>query len=102
MSDKYESGPKSTGGLWMNRNKQPNSKQPDMVGNVVITSQQLKALIEQHKANVANPDPDFELKLDIASWDRVARQSSQEYKYLSTEVSTKKKAGRPRDDMDFD
>ena len=86
----------------MNRNKQPNSKQPDMVGNVVITSQQLKALIEQHKANVANPDPDFELKLDIASWDRVARQTSQEYKYLSTEVSVKKKSSRPKDDMDFE
>ena len=37
MSDKYESGPKSTGGLWVNRNKQPNSKQPDMVGNLAAT-----------------------------------------------------------------
>ena len=102
MSDKYESGPKSTGGLWMNRNKQPNSKQPDMVGNVVITTMQLKKLIEQHKENQANPDADFELKIDIASWDRVARQTSQEYKYLSTEVSVKKKSSRPKDDMDFE
>ena len=38
------------------------------------------------KANQANPDPEFKLKLQLASWIRTAKATGVEYFYLSGEV----------------
>jgi len=59
-----------------------------------------KLLLEMAKDNQANPDPEFKLKVDIAMWNRVAKDTGREYKYLSTEVyKPKPKQVEPQSDF---
>ncbi len=90
--------PKGEGGLWMHDKK--NDKHPDMRGHIYVSRDQLKLLLEMAKDNQANPDPEFKLKVDIAMWDRVAKDTGREYKYLSTEVyKPKPKQVEPQSDF---
>lgn len=76
--------PKGEGAMFSNQKQ--NDKQPDWRGHVEVTSPQLRELLAMAKANQANPVPDFKLKIQVASWNRIAKSSGAEYMYLSTEV----------------
>ena len=86
--------PKGEGAMFVN-NKKTNDKQPDFRGNVEISSAQLKELLLMAKANQAHPVADFKLKMQIASWNRVAKTTGAEYMYLSTEVYNPEVAPAP-------
>jgi uncharacterized protein (DUF736 family) len=102
--------PKSEGALFLNDKKQENH--PDFRGHVVVTSAQIKELIEMAKRFQKNPDNEkLAPKLQIAAWDRVAKDSGREYKFLSTEAynpakDEERKAPAPKqdqfDDLDDD
>jgi len=79
--------PKGEGGLWQHDKK--NEKHPDFRGHIYVSREQLKVLLEMAKENQANPDPNFKMKIDVGMWNRVAKQTGAEYKYLSTEVYKK-------------
>jgi hypothetical protein len=55
----------------------------------------LRELLAMAKANQANPVPDFKLKMQVASWNRIAKSSGAEYMYLSTEVYNPESAPVP-------
>ena len=78
MSEQY---PKSEGGMWKNSAK-ANEKHPDWRGHIEISSPQLRMLLDMAKENQANPDPEFKLKIQVAAWDRVAKQTGNQYFYL--------------------
>ena len=82
MSEQY---PKSEGGMWRNSAK-AGEKHPDWRGHIEISSAQLRLLLTMAKENQANPDPEFKLKVQVAAWDRVAKQSGNSYFYLAGEV----------------
>tara|TARA_R100000544_G_C2225297_1_gene60265 strand:- start:317 stop:631 length:315 start_codon:yes stop_codon:yes gene_type:complete len=79
--------PKSDGGLW--KHDKLNDKHPDFRGHITISREQLMMLIDIAKQNKDNPDPSFKLKIDVAMWNRVAKDTGADYKYLSTEVYKK-------------
>tara|TARA_R110000787_G_scaffold36334_9_gene92893 strand:- start:1085 stop:1399 length:315 start_codon:yes stop_codon:yes gene_type:complete len=79
--------PKSDGGLW--RHEKLNEKHPDFRGHIIVSKDQLVMLLDIAKQNASNPDPEFKLKIDVAMWNRVAKETGSEYKYLSTEVYKK-------------
>ena len=89
MSEQY---PKSEGGMWKNSAK-ASEKHPDWRGHVEISSPQLRMLLAMAKDN----HPEFKLKLQIAAWQRVAKQTGNEYFYLGGEVYNppKDQAQRP-------
>ena len=82
MSEQY---PKSEGGMWKN-NAKASEKHPDWRVHIEISSSQLRMLLAMAKENQANPDPEFKLKLQVAAWQRVAKQTGNEYFYLGGEV----------------
>tara|TARA_R110000803_G_scaffold176220_1_gene238703 strand:+ start:299 stop:646 length:348 start_codon:yes stop_codon:yes gene_type:complete len=82
MSEQY---PKSEGGMWKNSAK-ANEKHPDWRGHIEVSSAQLRMLLAMAKENQANPDPEFKLKIQVAAWDRVAKQTGNQYFYLGGEV----------------
>lgn len=95
--------PKGEGGLWPHDKK--NEKHPDMRGHIYVSPDQLKLLLEMYKENQANPDPDFKMKIDIGMWNRRAKSSGMEYKYLNTEVYKAPKREEPQqkaEAVDFD
>ena len=95
--------PKGEGGLWPHNKK--NEKHPDFRGHIYITPEQLKLLLEMYKENQASPDPDFKMKIDVGMWNRVAKQTGAEYKWLGTEVykAPKEEAQQQQaDPIDFD
>jgi single-stranded DNA-binding protein len=57
----------------------PSQPTPDMKGNVKISSEQMKGLIAQAKEGK-------EPKIQIASWNRKAKDTGQEYQYVTAEV----------------
>ena len=69
---------KTDGGLWPNKYK-AKPTHPDMKGNVKISSEQMKGLIAQAKEGK-------EPKIQIASWNRKAKDTGQEYQYVTAEV----------------
>ena len=69
---------KTDGGLWPNKDK-AKPTHPDMKGNVKISSEQMKGLIAQAKEGK-------EPKIQIASWNRKAKDTGQEYQYVTAEV----------------
>ena len=69
---------KTDGGLWPNKDK-AKPTHPDMKGNVKISSEQMKGLIAQAKEGK-------EPKIQIASWNRKAKDTGQEYQYITAEV----------------
>tara|TARA_R100001377_G_scaffold1951_1_gene1413 strand:+ start:536 stop:862 length:327 start_codon:yes stop_codon:yes gene_type:complete len=85
--------PKGEGAMFSNEKQ--NDKQPDWRGNIEVTSAQLRELLTMAKANQANPVPDFKLKMQVASWNRVAKSTGAEYMYLSTEVYNPESAPVP-------
>ena len=86
--------PKSEGALFLNEKKQENH--PDFRGNIVVTSAQLKELIDMAKRFRENPENEkLQPKLQIAAWDRVAKDTGREYKYLSTEAYNPSKEQPP-------
>ena len=76
--------PKGEGAMFANVKQ--NDKQPDFRGHVEVTSSQLRELLSMAKANQENPVADFKIKMQIASWNRIAKSTGAEYMYLSTEV----------------
>jgi|TARA_B110000977_G_scaffold176803_1_gene232832 uncharacterized protein (DUF736 family) len=85
--------PKGEGAMFANQKQ--NEKQPDWRGNIEVTSAQLRELLDMAKANQANPVPDFKLKMQVASWNRIAKNTGAEYMYLSTEVYNPEVAPAP-------
>ena len=85
--------PKGEGAMFANEKK--NDKQPDWRGNIEVTPSQLRELLTMAKANQANPVPDFKIKMQVASWNRVAKSTGAEYMYLSTEVYNPEPAPAP-------
>ena len=69
---------KTDGGLWPNKDKAKPTP-PDMKGNIGISSEQMKGLIAQAKEGK-------EPKIQIASWNRRAKDTGQEYQYVTAEV----------------
>ena len=96
-------GPKGEGAIF--RHEKSHDKQPDFRGKIEITRAQLHALVARAKEN---NDPSFELQ--VAVWNRVARESGNAYMYCSTEVFTpkvdngyeKQAAGSTNRDDDWD
>ena len=68
--------PKSTGGLWTHI--KTSEKQPDVKGHIEISKDVLRMLVNQAKAGVG------EIKLQVAGWDRTAKNNSQRYIYLTS------------------
>ena len=78
MSDQY---PKGHGALFINNEKkQPNH--PDFRGNVELTTEQIRKLIEMAKAGL-------EPKLQLAGWNKVAKSGLQ---FISMETEAYMKA----------
>jgi len=69
---------KTEGGLWPNDEKSKPSH-PDMRGRVSISREQMKGLIAMAKEGK-------EPKIQLASWSRKAKDTGQEYQYVSAEV----------------
>ena len=92
------SDPKGEGGLWQHDKK--NEKHPDYRGHIYVSREQLKVLLEMAKENQANPGPNFKMKIDVGMWNRVAKQTGAEYKYLSTQVYKKPVAEAPTPPQD--
>lgn len=67
------------GGLWYNRNKKTD-KQPDETGHVYLDNATLNKLNAMAQSG-------GDVKLDLASWNRTAKQSGQGYKFLKAQVS---------------
>ena len=67
------------GGLWYNRNKKT-EKQPDETGHVYLDHATLNKLNAMAQSG-------GDVKLDLASWNRTAKQSGQGYKFLKAQVS---------------
>jgi len=78
--DKY---PKSDGALFVNEQR-TNDKQPNWKGNLKLTGDQIRALIEMGKAGE-------EVKLQLGAWNRVS-QNGNEYVYISAEAYRKNAA----------
>jgi len=78
MSDR-PTFPKSKGGLWINTKS--NDKQPDLKGHIEISRDVLRMLLNQAKAGVG------EIKLQVAGWDRTAKNNGNRYIWLSVEAS---------------
>lgn len=76
--DKY---PKGSGALFTNSDK-TSENHPDFRGNIELTGDQIRKLIEMAKAGL-------EPKLQVAGWWRQAKQSGQTYMSLSTEAYMK-------------
>jgi hypothetical protein len=74
--------PKSKGGLWAHN--KTSEKQPDLKGHVEISKDVLRMLVNQAKAGVSD------IKLQVAGWDRTARNSGQRYIYLTSEAYVQK------------
>ena len=85
--------PKGEGAMFANEKK--NDKQPDWRGNIEVTPSQLRELLTMAKANQANPVSDFKIKMQVASWNRIAKNTGAEYMYLSTEVYNPEPAPAP-------
>ena len=79
---------KTDGGLWPNKDK-AKPTHPDMKGNVKISSEQMKGLIAQAKEGK-------EPKIQIASWNRKAKDTGQEYQYVTAEVFGMQRHKHPR------
>lgn len=75
---------KSEGAMWQNRKEKDNH--PDWRGHVVVSPNQLRELLNRAKGNQNDPDPDFEMRIDLAAWNRVAKNSGNEYISFSTEI----------------
>lgn len=69
---------KSEGGFWPNTYKKTD-KQPDVTGNIEVSNDQLRKMVEQAKAGVA-------VKLQIAGWNRRSKSDNKPYIYISAEV----------------
>ena len=74
--------PKSKGGLWTHN--KTSEKQPDVKGHIEIPKDVLRMLVNQAKAGVG------EIKLQIAGWDRTAKNNGQRYIYLTSEAYVQK------------
>lgn len=72
--------PKSEGVFFINNDKQI-EKHPDYRGNIVVSPDQIRMLIEMSKAGL-------EPKLQIAGWNRTSK-TDQYYMYISTEAYMK-------------
>lgn len=75
--------PKSQGAVFPNKDKVPGNpateKFPDFKGSIEVTTDQLKMLVMMAKSGQTP-------KIQIAEWDRVARQTGVPYRHISTEV----------------
>jgi len=69
---------KTEGGLWPNDEKSKPSH-PDMKGRVEISSEQMKGLIAMAKEGKTP-------KIQLAAWHRKAKDTGQEYQYVTGEV----------------
>ena len=69
---------KTEGGLWPNDEKSKPSH-PDMKGRVEVSKEQIKGLIAMHKEGKTP-------KIQLASWNRRAKDTGQEYQYVTAEV----------------
>ena len=69
---------KTEGGLWPNDEKSKPSH-PDMKGRVEVSKEQMKGLIAMHKEGKTP-------KIQLASWNRKAKDTGQEYQYVTGEV----------------
>lgn len=74
--------PKSKGGLWPHN--KTSEKQPDVTGHIEISKDVLRMLVNQAKAGVS------EIKLQVAGWDRTAKNNGQRYIYLTSEAYVEK------------
>jgi single-stranded DNA-binding protein len=75
-------------------NMKGNDRHPDVKGSITITSEQLRMLLAKAKANQANPEPDFEMKVELAGWERTSN-SGKQYMSLAVEVNDYKPASAP-------
>jgi hypothetical protein len=89
MSDFYTL--KSNGGMWGERNATGN--QPTWRGNIQITDEQLKKLIEKRKAGEVNNDGCVEMR--ISAWEKTAQESGNKWYSISAEVTNYKKQEAP-------
>ena len=78
MSDKY---PKSSGALFTNQDKKQENH-PDFRGNIEVTGEQIKKLIEMGRAGL-------EPKLSVSGWWRVAATTGATYMSLQGEAYMK-------------
>ena len=68
---------KTEGGLWPNDEK--SAIHPDMKGRVEVSKEQMKGLIAMHKEGKTP-------KIQLAAWHRKAKDTGQEYQYVTGEV----------------
>lgn len=78
------------GALFINRNK-TNDKQPDLSGDVEITMDTLKALVDLAKKNQP-------LKMRMAGWVKEGKSG----KFYSIQLSENKQQEKPKPKMAFD
>lgn len=87
--------PKSEGALFLNEKKQENH--PDFRGNVVVTSAQLKELIDMAKRFRENPENEkLQPKLQIAAWNRVAKDTGRNINIFQQRPTTPRRSSRLR------
>ena len=82
-------GPKGEGAIFPN-NKKTAKTHPDFTGHIKVTLAQLEALVAQAKSS-----NEQSFQIDIALWDRTSKKGD-EYKFISTEVSTQENKSEPR------
>jgi hypothetical protein len=91
MAEKREYGPSCQGALFPNNFKKDGTQQPDWTGTVDVSKELLSALVDiakelKEKANQGEEIDDTKfIKLRVAGWDRTAKNTGADYKYLTIE-----------------
>lgn len=73
--------PKSEGAVFINQ-KKTNDKQPDFTGSIEVTRDQINMLMQMNREGQP-------VKLQLAVWKRVAKESGAVYLYVSAEAYKK-------------
>jgi hypothetical protein len=79
--------PKSDGGLWINQQRTTDT-QPELRGGVDITREQMKILMDMGRAGI-------QPRLQLAAWNRVAKETHQPYIYISGEAYFQPQTAQP-------
>tara|TARA_R110002167_G_scaffold54541_1_gene155392 strand:- start:1429 stop:1779 length:351 start_codon:yes stop_codon:yes gene_type:complete len=97
MSDQNIRGDAS----YLNNNKQKTEdKHPDFKGNLILTEQQLAALVAIYE-KASEDNSEAILQIDIAGWKRVSKDDGKAYIYLTNEVYTGERKPRNKNAYSF-